>query len=269
MSGSVKKILMCPPDFFEISYEINPWMHTEIQAKNDLAKTQWQNLFETVKSLDVDVKLVDPVQNLPDLVFIDAGFLYKNVFIPSNFTYPERQGESIHFEKWFRENGYEIRKLDTDLKFEGHGDNLWAGENKVFCGNGFRSQKESFEKIKNILSDVGDFELINVDLIDNRFYHLDTCFCPLSEDLALVYPEAISEESYEGLKKQIRLIEIDSENATKFACNSLVIGKDVVMPAGNDKVAEELVKYGFKTHQVDVTEFMKSGGACKCMCMPV
>ncbi len=267
-------ILMCPPEYFDIEYSINPWMHLEVQPETNLAQKQWQNLHNTIKSLGVDIKLITPQPKLPDLVFIDAGFLHQNIFIPSNFYYPERQGERIYFSKWFKENGYEILDIDDKFKFEGHGDNLWSGDKKVFCGYGFRSQKESFVEIEISLRqklslDRLPFEMILMELIDSRFYHLDTCFCPLNENQALYFPGAISQNSIQLAKKHIELFEVPEEEAIKFACNSLVLDKNIIIPANCFETNKLLKNLGYTVWEVEMTEFMKSGGACKCLSMPV
>jgi N-dimethylarginine dimethylaminohydrolase len=273
MKNNKTRVLMCPPNYFDITYEINPWMNLGIKAEPCKSLNQWQNLYNKLRDLDVQVELIKPQVGLPDLVFIDAGFLYKNIFIPSNFKFLERQGESQHFENWFGQNGYKIIKLDTKYKFEGHGDNLWAGSNKVFVGYGFRSYKESFIQIKELIAKHSkenvDFEIIPVRLVDSRFYHLDTCFCPLNQNLALINSKAIDPESLKAIEAKIETIEVSQKDCLNFACNSLVLGKKVILTEGSKNTANKLAKKGFEPHFVDVSEFMKSGGACKCLCMPI
>jgi len=273
MKNNKTRVLMCPPNYFDITYEINPWMNLGIKAEPCKSLNQWQNLYNKLRDLDVQVELIKPQVGLPDLVFIDAGFLYKNIFIPSNFKFLERQGESQHFENWFGQNGYKIIKLDTKYKFEGHGDNLWAGSNKVFVGYGFRSYKESFIQIKELIAKHSkenvDFEIIPVRLVDSRFYHLDTCFCPLNQNLALINSKAIDPDSLKAIEAKIETIEVSQKDCLNFACNSLVLGKKVILTEGSKNTANKLVKKGFEPHFIDVSEFMKSGGACKCLCMPI
>jgi len=273
MKNNKTRVLMCPPNYFEISYEINPWMNLGIKAEPSKSLNQWQNLYSKLKDLGVQVELIKPQAGLPDLVFIDAGFLYKNIFIPSNFKFSQRQGESQYFENWFGQNGYKIIKLDTNYKFEGHGDNLWAGSNKVFVGYGFRSHRESFIQIKELIAkrskENTDFEIISVKLIDPRFYHLDTCFCPLNQNLALINSKAIEPESLKAIEAKIETMEVSQKDCLNFACNSLVLGKKVILTQGSENTANKLAKKGFEPHFVDVSEFMKSGGACKCLCMPI
>lgn len=169
MAKKTTRILMCPPDYFTVEYEINPWMDANAVVDSELAKDQWKNLHQEIARIEPNIELVNPQPGLPDLVFIDAGFLYKNVFIPSNFRFPERQAESLVFERWFAENGYEIRKIEPELYFEGHGDDLWVTPDTVYCGYGFRSLKVTFEHIRNVLADVGSIKMSLIELTDPRF----------------------------------------------------------------------------------------------------
>ncbi len=261
-------ILMCPPDYFGIEYEINPWMHKTNLVNYQLARQQWQNLYQTVLATGCQVKLLTPQPGLPDLVFIDAGFLYQNVFVPSNFRFPERQPEAKVFAEWFSKQGYEVRWLEN-FYFEGHGDTLWLTDKIVYCGYGFRSQPEAYPAIQKLLADVANLEMRLVELVDPRFYHLDTCFCPLDDHTALVFPQAIESSSLTRLKQELELIEVTSDEAERFICNSLVVGKQIIMPFVSERVRQLLASKVFLVHQVSVSEFIKSGGACKCLCMPI
>jgi N-dimethylarginine dimethylaminohydrolase len=145
---------------------------------------------------------------LPDLVFTDAGFLYRNYFIPSNFRFSERWAEADVFAKWFEEDGYNVHRIDPELYFEGHGDDLWVNPDTVYCGYGFRSLKVAFEHIRNLFSEIGTINMKLVELTDPRFYHLDTCFTPLRENLALIYKPGVADESIKMIQEDMELIEM-------------------------------------------------------------
>ena len=170
----------------------------------------------------------------------------------------------------FKDNGYEIEGVDKSFFFEGHGDTLWAG-NKLFCGYGIRSSIEAHQEISKIIKKLGgkNIEFLPIELTDQRFYHLDTCFCPLDNSRAFFFPEAFSKKGREILRKNIELIPIEEDEAVKFACNSVVIGKNIIIPSGTHKICGKLEGLGYKTHQVEMDEFMKGGGACKCLSMPL
>ena len=125
----MRELLLCPPDYYGIEYEINPWMSRARGAKTDLAKAQWQGLHKTLASLEAKVELVPPQPKLPDMVFTaNAGLTVGKKFIPSNFRHQERAGEAPHFARWMEEHGYEILALPENLYFEGEGDALFGGD---------------------------------------------------------------------------------------------------------------------------------------------
>ena len=59
-------ILMCPPDFYGIEYEINPWMNRARQADHALAVTQWKDLHRILQGAGATVSTLTPVERLPD-----------------------------------------------------------------------------------------------------------------------------------------------------------------------------------------------------------
>ena len=173
----MRELLLCPPDYYGIEYEINPWMSRARGAETELAKSQWQGLHKTLASLDSKIELVRPQPKLPDMVFTaNAGLAVGRKFIPSNFRHQERAGEAPYFVRWMEEHGYEVLRLPENLYFEGEGDALFGGD-ALFCGYKFRSDIQSHRAVADMLGCL----VISVELVDPRFYHLDTCFCPLPE----------------------------------------------------------------------------------------
>ena len=252
----MKKFLMCEPKYYEVDYEINDWMHTENQPDLDLANKQWHALKDKMTSLRCKIDLIEPQPDVPDMVFTaNAGmFSSGDEFILSNFKYEERKEEEIHFEKHLS-NRYKIYK--TKNEFEGAGDALYLNRMLV-CAHGFRSKIESYSEEHFPKS------LTIVKLIDSRFYHLDTCFCPLKGGQFMYYPGAI--EGVERIKLiSSKAIEIPEEDAVKFACNAVCVGKDVILPEGANETIKILEKHGYTCHPVDMSEFIKAGGACKCL----
>jgi len=180
----------------------------------------------------------------------------------SHFRYPERQGERDQYEKWFRDQGYEIFG-DKEHFFEGGGDATFTSPDKLWAGYGWRSQKEVYAKIQKL----GNFKIIPCELNNDRFYHLDVCFCPLTRDLALWYPNAFTKETQERMKNEIELIEVTEQDATNFVCNSIAIGDTVLVPSKCRDILPVLKNRGFKTVPIDLSEFLKAGGAVQCLIM--
>jgi N-dimethylarginine dimethylaminohydrolase len=126
---TVPTILMCPPDYYGIEYEINPWMRRDHPSDRETARQQWQALYELLRSLNADVQLLDPVSGLPDLVFTaNAGLVWHETVFLSSFRHPARQGETPVDAAWFASFGFETRTLPAGMNFEGAGDALFCGD---------------------------------------------------------------------------------------------------------------------------------------------
>src|SRR5665213_2451166 len=144
-------VLMCPPKYFDIEYEINPWMHRSDQPSGETAVKQWQKLYEIyTQKLGWSVELIDPVKGLPDMAFATDCCLIKNGKIMlSSFRYPERQPETVFFERWFHDHGYNRIKKAKNF-FEGGGDTMICGD-KIIAGYGFRSDKKAHKELEDYL----------------------------------------------------------------------------------------------------------------------
>lgn len=254
-------ILMCEPRYYEIAYEINPWMKREHASDSALALAQWIALKKIIIECGATVELITPIKGWPDMVFTaNAGLVIDKKIFLANFKHPERQGERDYFQKWFEEAQFEII---TDMKrvaFEGAGDALFAGKT-LFLASGFRSDAAIAEQ----LAAIGDFFIVNCQLVDPYFYHIDTCFCPLNDTQAIWWPAAFDAESQKKLSNTLELFAVTEEDARKFACNAVVINKQVIIPSGCDTTAALLTNLGFTAHQADMSEYIKAGGACKCL----
>jgi N-dimethylarginine dimethylaminohydrolase len=258
-------LLMCPPTYYGIEYEINPWMSRSQQSDRQNAQRQWQALRRVVEEqLSVKVSLVSPRAGLPDMVFTaNAGVVWEKKFISSNFRYDVRRGESVHFESWFRDHGFEVIQLSVDYRFEGEGDLLKSGS-LWFAGYHIRSDINAHHRVAEIIEQ----EILSLELADEWFYHLDTCFCPLSEGEALFYPPAFDPYARKVLEHNIpRLVPVSAEEANRFACNAIVAGTSIVMNDGCPKIREQLECRGFNVFETPLSEFIKAGGSAKCLAL--
>jgi len=254
--------LMCAPDYFEIAYEINPWMSVQRKIDHEKAIAQWRKYHETLLSLGAAVELIDPVKGLPDMVFTaNAGLVREKFFVKSNFRHKERRGEEPYFEKWFKQKKYQVKLVHQPFCFEGEGDALFMGA-ELYTGYHFRSDVEAHDQVSAHMKN----SYFALELCDKRFYHLDTCFAPLNEQSALVFLDAFEPYAQLVLLENIPdPIHVPEEEAVRFACNSVVSGSHIVMPEGCPKTAAELEKRGFTVHGLDFSEFIKAGGAAKCL----
>ncbi|MGL4880560.1 MAG: TIGR00300 family protein [Waterburya sp.] len=264
------RILMCAPDHYDVDYVINPWMEGNIhKSSRDRAVEQWSKLNFVLNDL-AQVDLVQGQPGVPDMVFTaNAGLVLGDNVVLSRFYHPERQGEEPFFKQWFEENGFQVFELPKDLPFEGAGDALLDREGRwLWAGYGFRSELDSHPLIANWL----DIEVLSLRLIDDRFYHLDTCFCPLAGGYLLYYPAAFDSYSNHVIEKRVpaeKRIAIAETDAVNFACNAVNVEQSVVMNKASDNLKQRLGDVGFTVIETPLTEFLKAGGGAKCLTLRI
>jgi lysine-ketoglutarate reductase/saccharopine dehydrogenase-like protein (TIGR00300 family) len=262
--------LMCPPDHYDVDYVINPWMEGNIhKSSRDRAVDQWQKLHKVLKEHAI-VDLVPPQKGWPDMVFTaNAGLILGDTVVLSRFLHKERQGEEPYFKQWFEEHGYTVHELPKDLPFEGAGDALLDREGRwLWAGYGFRSELDSHPYLAKWL----DTEVLSLRLIDERFYHLDTCFCPLANGYLLYYPPAFDSYSNRLIEMRVapeKRIAIAEADAVNFSCNAVNVDSIVIMNKASDALKARLADVGFQVIETPLTEFLKAGGAAKCLTLRV
>ncbi|MEK7285941.1 MAG: arginine deiminase family protein [Nitrospirota bacterium] len=271
--------LLCPPNYYNIEYEINPWMDKSRGAIASLARQQWDALYRLLtQTLGITVHLLDPIAGQPDLVFTaNAGLVFQNQFFMSRFRHAVRQGETVYYEKWFREHHFQIVFPPDAFYFEGEGDALWVGNN-LFLGCGIRTDHKAAVWLEEALH----HPVYPLELVDPHFYHLDTCFCSLDSERVLYYPNAFSAASQRTIQTLIpHAIAIEEADALQFGANAIVIGNQIVMNTDGTSTAGEtsaarcvsltktLNQEGFVVHSLDFSEFIKSGGSAKCLILKI
>ncbi|MEB3358952.1 MAG: TIGR00300 family protein [Synechococcales bacterium] len=269
MKTSVR-ILMCPPHHYDVDYVINPWMEGNVhRSSRDRAEEQWNRLYQILTE-HATVELVKPQPGWPDMVFTaNAGLVLGDTVVLSRFFHPERQGEEPFFKQWFEEQGYTVHELPRGLPFEGAGDALLDREGRwLWAGYGFRSELDSHPYLAQWLNT----EVLSLRLMDERFYHLDTCFCPLSDGYLLYYPPAFDAYSNRLIEMRVpeaKRIAISEVDAVNFACNAVNVDRTLVMNQASSALKQRLADAGFTIIETPLTEFLKAGGAAKCLTLRV
>jgi len=270
MSASSIRFLMCSPQHYDVDYVINPWMEGNVhKSSRDRAAEQWQRLYHILKEHAL-VDLIEPQKGVPDMVFTaNAGLVLEDKVVLSRFYHKERQGEEPFFQKWFEDQGFKVFTLPKALPFEGAGDALFDREGRwLWAGYGFRSELDSHPLLAKWL----DIEVLSLRLMDDRFYHLDTCFCPLINGYLLYYPPAFDAYSNRLIEMRVpeaKRIAIDEADAINFACNAVNIDRLIVMNKASDNLKARLEEVGFQIIETPLTEFLKAGGAAKCLTLRV
>jgi len=258
--------LMCSPEQYEVNYVINPWMEGNVRTSSKReAGAQWEQLRSAISRF-ARVELVGPQPGSPDMVFTaNAGLVRNGVVALSRFLHPERQGEEPHFGKWFGDSGFAVRETPGATPFEGEGDALfeWDGS-RLWAGYGVRTLQCTHRWLK----DIWNVEVISLRLVDPRFYHLDTCFCPLFGGYVMYFPKAFDAESQARIQQrfpQDKRILVGDSDALRFACNAINVGRVIILNEVSVELSAQLEDLGFCVVQVPLTEFLKAGGAAKCL----
>jgi N-dimethylarginine dimethylaminohydrolase len=258
--ASARGYLMCPPEHFAVSYAINPWMHPGEPVSAAVAMRQWARLRQVYLDLGHDVRTIEPVPGLPDMVFAaNGGTVVGGTVLGARFRYPQRAGEAWAYLDWFRASGYADVRIPEHVN-EGEGDILVAGD-VLLAGYGFRTDQAAAAELASVFG----LPVMSLRLVDPRFYHLDTALCVLDADTAMYYPAAFDDAGRAAIAAQFaELIEAKDEDAEVLGLNAVSDGRHVVLPLQAVGLAAQLRAHGFEPVGVDVSELLKAGGGPKC-----
>ena len=254
---------MCRPDFFTVSYRINPWMNPQDPTDTGLAVRQWETLYAKYLELGFEVHLIDGVAALPDMVYAaNGGYVLDGIAYGAKFQYPERQPEGPAYMEWFAANGFTVAEpVSTN---EGEGDFLLVGDT-IYAGTGFRSDAASHDELRKLYGR----EVVTLTLVDPSFYHLDTAFAVLDSNggpgSVAYLPKAFDDASRAILEDRFPdAILVNDEDAAVLGLNSFSDGKNVVIASRATDFERQLRERGFTPHGVDLSELLLGGGGVKC-----
>ncbi|WP_163275242.1 dimethylargininase [Cellulomonas iranensis] len=260
--------LMCEPTHYTVSYRINPWMDPQRVTDTDLAVRQWRTLRDTYLELGHTVETIDPIPGLPDMVYAANGAtVVDGVVYSARFRYPERAAEGPAYQKWFADRGFVTHTAEQVN--EGEGDLLVVGD-LILAGTGFRSDRASHAELQELVGR----PVISLELVDDRYYHLDTALAVLSSDPAspqiAYYPPAFSAGSRAVLERLFpdAVIATD-DDAAALGLNAVSDGLNVVVAPRATHLAGELRDRGYTPIPVDTSELLKGGGGAKCCTLEI
>lgn len=269
-------VLMVRPLHYSVDYVINPHMADQVGKVDKIeANNEWDLVRSLFDQIGINVHVIEDQEGLPDMVFCANQSLpyideegKRHVFM-SIMHADQRKEEVPYIEQWYRQHGYKLHYLDEDKisNFEGCGDAIWhTGKRLLWGGYGYRSSQKAYE----VISETYDVSIIALELVNESFYHLDTCFCVLDENTALIYPEAFTDKGLETINQLFdTVIQASKYEAEElFACNaSCPDGRNVIIQQGCTDVNKNLRDNGFSVHEVSTYQFIKSGGSVFCMKM--
>ena len=254
--------LLCEPEYFTVSYEINAWMDASVPVDVSIARSQWTALKETYENLGHTVHTLAPVPGLPDMVYSANGaFSVDGVVYGAQFAYPERTLEAIEHAKWYAANGWDAFIAGT-FNNEGEGDFTYVpGRELILAGHGFRTVPAAHAEAQDVLQR----QVVGLHLVDERFYHLDVALFVLDDNNICYFPAAFSAGSQKVLQKLFPdAVIATEEDALVFGLNSVSDGKNVVLPVEASALATRLADAGFIPVPVSLSELLKGGGSVKC-----
>ncbi|MFE9096524.1 dimethylargininase [Streptomyces sp. NPDC007264] len=259
-SAQARHYLMCRPEYFDVQYVINPWMDPAKPVDTDLAVLQWESLVGLYRSLGHRVDLLDPVPGLPDMVFAANGAtVVDGRVLGARFAHAERVAEAPAHRDWYRAHGYE-EVLEPRYVNEGEGD-FAVTDSWILAGRGFRCSSEGHQEAQEFFGR----PVVGLELVDPRFYHLDTALCVLDGDDVMYYPQAFSPGSREVLARLFPdALLVDADDARLLGLNAVSDGLNVVLPEAAQNLARRLAERGFHPIGVDLSELLKGGGSVKC-----
>ncbi len=267
--------LMTDPAHFQVAYEINPWMrpsawNADPKAQALLARTGWEALKAALEHAGADVRVMPGVSGLPDLVFpANAAVVLDGRALVARFRHPERADEAPHFHRALdslRGLGVLAEVADIEDSYqEGAGDCIWDANRRLFwAASGPRSTPGSLR----ILADHFGQPVVHMPLATEAYYHLDTCFCPLSGGEILYYPPALSDVAMRALAEHTspdQRIEATNADAEAFCVNAVSLGRRLIMARPSSALQDRLEARGYDVVGVDLEPFMLSGGGAFCM----
>jgi N-dimethylarginine dimethylaminohydrolase len=259
-AATPRSYLMCPPEYFAVTYAINSWMRPDAPVDPAAAMRQWAALRATHESLGHSVSTIEPVAGLPDMVFAANGAtVIDGTVLGVRFKHQERAGEAAAYRSWFLVHGYSPVHEPVFVN-EGEGDILVAGDT-VLAGHGFRSEEAAAGELASVFGR----RVVSLRLVDPRFYHLDTALCVLDASTAMYYPAAFDDAGRAALASVFdELIEAKDEDAEVLGLNAVSDGRHVVLARQATGLARSLFSRGFVPVPVDMSELLKAGGGAKC-----
>jgi N-dimethylarginine dimethylaminohydrolase len=254
-----RRYLMCEPRYFAVQYAINPWMDPSVPVDTELAVRQWRDLVDTYRRLGHDVAQIEPVDGLPDMVFAANGATVASGRVyGAKFLHAERAAEGPAYLNWFRAAGFDTR--DAQFVNEGEGDLLVSGS-RLLAGTGFRTDPAAHAEVGEALG----LPVVTLELVDPRYYHLDTALCVLGPDEIAYFPGAFSPQSQAVLRELYpNALLATAADAAVLGLNAVSDGYHVVLPAEAVSLAATLLARGYQPVPVQLSELRKAGGGPKC-----
>ncbi|SEM14183.1 N-Dimethylarginine dimethylaminohydrolase [Mesobacillus persicus] len=263
---TLKRVILCQPQYMTIRDVIN---ETQKKFKDEgihiaTALEQHENFVRTLRENNVEVILLPYHKKYPEQVFTrDIGFTLGETVFVADMASDVRQGEENVLRQWLEDEGFSYYNIVGD-NIEG-GDVIIDGKT-IYVGLSDRTNQKAVDHISKVLA---GFDVRAIPFTET-YLHLDCVFNVVSPEVALIFPEALTEEDIKFFGSRYELIEVSKEEQFTLGTNVLSIGnKRILSLPVNKGVNKQLRDRGFEVIEVDITEIIKSGGSFRCCTLPI
>src|SRR5262249_16783468 len=149
---------------------------------------------------------------------------------------------------------------------EAEGDFAWTGQ-FLLAGTGFRTDPAAHAEAQEVLG----VPVVSLQLVDPRYYHLDTALfvlqeaTPTSPAHIAYYPSASPPGTQRVLTHLFpNAVIAPAADAECLGLNGVSDGHNVILPIEATHLARQLINAGYEPTFVDISELRKSGGGPKC-----
>lgn len=275
--GHLRSVMVSRPSDNEASPEVRDDPHffaTQGSFPNlELMRRQHKELVKVLVDFGSEVVYFDPPAETigpygrlrmlwaPASAFVING----GAIIPRYGLAPWRRGFEALLARKLGELGCPILcTIHGDGVFELGGNCQWLDPRHLVIGVGKTTNMEGVRQVWSVFKDSG-VEDIHLTTFKNVI-HLDMAFGMASDWVAVVDPRCLEPSFLAYLRRKgIELVEVDPAEADNSACNTLVLKPGVVvLPAGNPKTAKALRERNIEVIEIDMSEFVKTGGGPHC-----
>lgn len=262
----LEEVVLCEPVHMRIDEAINDIQKhfAEENINQDLATKQHRALVKILRDHNIIVHLLPAHHGFPEQVFTrDIGFTIDETLYVASLKRTIRQGEQQVLKQQLSQKQIPYKTVDLGTI---EGGDVIIDNDTVYVGESSRTSRDSVEQLQIAHPD-RTFHIIK---FDETYLHLDCVFNPVSASVALIYPEAIANESLKILEQCYDLIEVTKEEQFHLATNVLSIGNNnIISLPQNVQANQKLWKAGFTVIETDLSEIIKSGGSFRCITLPI
>lgn len=250
----------------------------------DISK-EMTDFLELLNKYNVEVLRPENNLNLNQVFARDLGFVIQDTFLISNII-ENRSSEIPAIDHILAQISTEkVLKINSKAKIEGGDvtifkDHVFIGASNPTDFNKYKVARTNFEAVDFIKNNfpnkkVVGFELFKSDNDKNEnTLHLDCCFQPVSNDLAIIAPDSFKNKSdvvyLEELIGKSNLFYISKDEKNNMYSNIFSISPNVVISDSRfSRLNSWLQQKDILVEDINYSEISKMGGLFRCSTLPL